>query len=68
MNFIVNYSNKNMLNFFVNFFLLFIIEMKNNESDVAKNFREFSTKVRIGLSGTIIQNETIELWSLVDWY
>lgn len=57
-----------MLNFFVNFFLLFIIEMKNNESDVAKNFREFSTKVRIGLSGTIIQNETIELWSLVDWY
>ena len=42
--------------------------MKNDESDVAKNLREFSTKVRIGLSGTIIQNETNELWSLVDWY
>lgn len=42
-------------------------KMKNDKSDVAKHLREFETIVRIGLSGTILQNDPIELWSLVDW-
>jgi len=41
--------------------------MKNDQSGLAKNLRQFLTLVRMGLSGTIIQNGTIELWSLVDW-
>lgn len=63
-----NLQYTNIINFFINSFIIYNLEMKNDESDVAKNLREFSTKVRIGLSGTIIQNETNELWSLVDWY
>lgn len=42
-------------------------KMKNDKSDLAKNLREFETLVRIGLSGTILQNDPIELWSLIDW-
>ncbi len=42
-------------------------KLKNDKCELSKNLREFVTRVRIGLSGTILQNDPIELWSLIDW-
>ena len=42
-------------------------KMKNDESLVSRAFHEFTTSTRIGLSGTILQNDLIELWALLDW-
>lgn len=43
-------------------------KLKNNESITTKAFQTFKTKTRIGLSGTILQNNLIELWSLLNWF
>jgi SNF2 family DNA or RNA helicase len=42
-------------------------KLKNNKSQISEAFRKFNTKTRIGLSGTILQNNLLELWSLLDW-
>jgi SNF2 family DNA or RNA helicase len=43
-------------------------KLKNDQSQIAQTFQTFATKIRIGLSGTILQNNLIELWALLDWY
>ena len=43
-------------------------KLKNSESQIAKAYYKFKkTKTKIGLSGTILQNGVMELWSLLDW-
>lgn len=43
-------------------------KIKNDKSQTTQKFKEFKPKVRIGLSGTLVQNDLIEFWTLLDWY
>lgn len=42
-------------------------KLKNDKSAISQEFRKLKTKTRIGLSGTILQNDLMELWSLLEW-
>lgn len=42
-------------------------KFKNDLSLVSRAFHGLATSTRIGLTGTIIQNNLIELWALLDW-
>ena len=43
-------------------------KLKNDQSAISQAFRGLKTRTRIGLSGTILHNNLLELWSLLDWY
>ena len=42
-------------------------KFKNDVSLVSRAFQDINTSTRIGLTGTILQNNLVELWALFDW-
>ncbi|KAF8312860.1 hypothetical protein DL93DRAFT_2059669 [Clavulina sp. PMI_390] len=42
-------------------------KIKNSSSTITKNFMRFDCLVRFGLTGTALQNDYAELWTLLDW-
>jgi SNF2 family DNA or RNA helicase len=42
-------------------------KLKNDESQISQAFSIFKTKIKIGISGTVLQNNLTELWALLDW-
>ena len=43
-------------------------KLKNEDSLISQSFCVFKTRTRIGLSGTVLQNNLMELWALLEWY
>lgn len=43
-------------------------KLKNYKSQITQAMKALKCKVRIGLSGTILQNNLEELWCVVDWW
>jgi SNF2 family DNA or RNA helicase len=51
-------------------FYLFLIQchkLKESNAKITQAFKTFKTLNRIGLSGTILQNNLMEFWCLMDW-
>ena len=54
----------------LDFTLLIVDEahkLKNPKSSTTKAFHRFPTRLRYGLTGTAVQNDLGELWTLLDW-
>ncbi|XP_007231662.3 DNA excision repair protein ERCC-6-like 2 [Astyanax mexicanus] len=42
-------------------------KLKNSKSQITQAMKEMKCKVRVGLTGTILQNNLEELWCVMDW-
>ncbi|XP_072537957.1 DNA excision repair protein ERCC-6-like 2 [Salminus brasiliensis] len=42
-------------------------KLKNYKSQITQAMKELKCRVRVGLTGTILQNNLEELWSVMDW-
>lgn len=42
-------------------------KLKNCKSQITQAMKALKCKVRVGLTGTILQNNLEELWSVMDW-
>ncbi|XP_062854395.1 DNA excision repair protein ERCC-6-like 2 [Trichomycterus rosablanca] len=42
-------------------------KLKNNKSQITQAMKELRCSVRVGLTGTILQNNLEELWCVMDW-
>lgn len=41
--------------------------IKNPKSQITQTMKALTCKVRLGLTGTILQNNMKELWCVMDW-
>lgn len=42
-------------------------KIKNPKSQITQAMKDMRCKVRVGLTGTILQNNLEELWCVMDW-
>jgi len=42
-------------------------KIKNHRSQITQAMKEMRCKVRVGLTGTVLQNNLEELWCVMDW-
>lgn len=42
-------------------------KLKNVKSQITQAMKDLKCKVRVGLTGTILQNNLEELWCVMDW-
>lgn len=43
-------------------------KIKNHRSQITQAMKEMRCKVRVGLTGTVLQNNLEELWCVMDWW
>lgn len=42
-------------------------KLKNFKAQITQAMKDLKCKVRVGLTGTILQNNLEELWCVMDW-